>query len=301
MSRIVAHLIVGAKHEPFLSAMLASIAPGIERIFVNENSGLGTDAPNLPALESSTLARDGKMVVARTTFESFASARNVCFDLDKDAAPGTWVVFIDADEVHFERFARIAAQLDKIPAGIGYVDGYTWHFYFSFDWYYSIERRMMFHRWTPAARWEGEVHERLTGVPEGRVVLPYVYPHYGHVTPFAEFARKWGQYTGLGAQSEQLSPEAAHAADFHGNYDAVEPVFAERFQHMLRFTGAHPAAARPFIAAQQGQREKQFAQIERLIRKHQGPGQRALNLAMKLNYEQRWRSRALTQARLGIR
>lgn len=300
MTRVVAHLIAGAKPEPFLPAMLASIAPAVERVFVNENSGLGTDAPNLPALESSTLARDGKLVVARTAFESFASARNVCFDLDRDATPDTWIVFIDADEVHGERFVRIAAQLHKIPAGIDYVDAFTWHFYFSFGWYYSIERRMMLHRWTPQARWEGDVHERLVGIPGRRVALPYVYAHYGHVTPFSEFARKWGQYAELGAQSEQLTPEAAHAADFHGSYDAVVPVFADRFKRMLRFTGTHPAYAQGTIAAETARRAKQLAEIEHRIRAAQTPSDRARNALMKLNYEQRWRTRTLEATRLGL-
>lgn len=300
MPRIVAHLIVGAKREPFLPAMLASIAPAVERVFVNENSGLGTDAPNLQALESCTLARDGKLVLARTTFDSFAAARNVCFDLDREATADTWIVFMDADEVHGAQFARIASQLQKIPADVGYVDGFTWHFYFSFDWYYSIERRMMFHRWTPQARWEGEVHERLTGVPGTRVALPYVYAHYGHVTPFSEFARKWGQYSGLGAPSEQLSPEAAHAADFHGNYDAVMPVFEERFKRMLHFTGDHPEVAHGAIAAEAARRSGELAEIEKRIRATQTPADRARNALMKLNYAQRWRSRTVEALRLGI-
>lgn len=291
MTRLVAHVIVGAKPEPFLPAMLASIAPAVERVFVNENSGLGTDAPNLAALESSTPARDGKLVLARTTFESFASARNVCFDLDRDATPDTWIVFIDADEVHGERFTRIAAQLHKVPAGVGYVDAFTWHFFMSFDWYLSIERRMMVHRWTPLARWKGEVHERLEGVSGRRIALPYIYGHYGNVVPFSEHARKGAQYSGLGAEGTPLTQQAAEAADIFGNYDAIESYYTEFWPRLLRFGGAHPVAARMYIEEEKGRRARDFSAVERLIKKHQPLSRRTANALMKVNYEQRWRLR----------
>lgn len=301
MSRIVAHLIVGAKFEPFLGAMLESIAPAVERIFVNENSGLGEGAPNLPALRSCALARDGKLVMAQTTFESFASARNVCFDLDREAAPGTWVVFIDADEVHFERFARIASQLDKVPDDVGYVDGYTWHFYFSFDWYYSIERRMMFHRWTPAARWGGDVHEQLTGIPPRRIALPYVYAHYGNVAPFSEHVRKGTQYSGLGAEGTPLSAQAAHAADLESDFSGVDEYYREFWKTLMRFKGRHPRAALATIQSEMARfGRRSTAAIERTIHKYQPPGQRIRNFLMKLNYEYRWRARAVDARRYGI-
>ena len=301
MARVVAHLIVGTKHEIFLPAMLAGLEPAVEHVFVNENSGLGADAPNLPALESSVFARTGRMTVARTTFETFAAARNVCFDLDTGAGADTWIVFIDADEVHAPRFSKIATQLDSLPAGIGFVDAYTWHFFMSFDWYTSIERRMMFHRWTPQARWEGEVHEQLTGVPGKRIALPYVYAHYGHVAPFAEYARKGAQYSGLGAEGTPLTAQDAHAADFHGDYRAVDAYFAPMWPALLRFTGSHPPAARPIIAQERARRASAFTAIDMMIRRSQTPLRRARNALMKLNYEQRWRARTFEALRYGIR
>ncbi len=39
---------------------------------------------------------------------------------------------------------------------------------------------MMFFRFHPGLRWEGAVHERLTGLDGKRIALPYIYAHYGH-------------------------------------------------------------------------------------------------------------------------
>ncbi|MDE2571194.1 MAG: hypothetical protein KGM44_01565, partial [bacterium] len=179
MARVVAHLIVGARPEPFLVALLRSLAPVVERLIVNDNSGLGQASPHAPVLAASAFANAGRLTLAQTSFVDFSSARNVCLELDREADEHTWVAFVDADEVHGERFARIVARLDSLPREIAYVDGYTWHFFQSFDWYASIERRMSLFRWTPQARWEGKVHEHLLGVPGRRLALPYVYAHYG--------------------------------------------------------------------------------------------------------------------------
>ena len=300
MSRVVAHLIVGAKPEPFLPAMLASIEPAVERIFVNENSGLGTDAPNLPALESSRLAQDGRMTIGRTAFTTFSDARNHCFQLDRAASLDTWIVFIDADEVHYDRFKDIAAKLERVPRSVGFIDDFTPHFFKSFDWYASIERRMILHRWTPQARWEGGVHERLAGIDGKRVALPYLHAHYGWVATFLDDARKGAHYSSLGGEGTPLSVTDAEAADFHGDYRAVERFFAEWWRKLMRFTGEHPASAQPIIADQRARKSKHFAQIDRIVRAHQPPMQRVANAIMKLNYEQRWRLRVLESALLGL-
>ncbi|MDP9017558.1 MAG: hypothetical protein M3N19_04495 [Candidatus Eremiobacteraeota bacterium] len=301
MPRIVAHLIVGAKPEPFLPAMLSSIAGCAQHLFVNENSGLGDDAPNLNALRASIFAQENRLTIARTTFTTFADARNVCFDLDARADERTWIIFIDADEVHGKPFAQIGSKLDRLAPSIGFVDAYTWHFFGTYDWYTSIERRLMFHRWTPRARWHGEVHERLTGVPEGRIALPYVYAHYGNVMPFSEYARKGAQYSSLGAAGTPLSPQDAHAADFHGDMKAVEEFFTDKWPSLLHFSGLHPQAARSSIAFEIEHKGAHFKRVDAIIRKHQPAIQRFKNTIMKLNYEQRWRARAIAALRYSIR
>jgi len=291
---------VGAKPEPFLRAMLGSIANVADALFVNENSALGSAASNLPALESSRFAKEERMYLDRSPFRDFASARNACIALDSAADDNTWIMFIDGDEVHWPRLGRIAAQLEGLPRTIQFVDGFTWHFFRSFDWYGSIERRMMFFRWSPQLRWEGVVHERLRGPHGRRVALPYVYAHYGYVMPFAEDARKGAQYAAFGAHGTPLTSEQARAADEHRDYKAVDAFYADRWANLLRFHGSHPPAAAPYIEQQKAAQEEHFAAIDALVRRHQRPAQRLKNALRAVNYEQRWRLRILDAARYGM-
>jgi len=121
------------------------------------------------------------------------------------------------------------------------------------------------------------------------------------VMPFSEYARKGAQYSALGAQGTPLSPDDAHAADFHGDFRGIEPFFADKWSQLLPFTGKHPPAARSTIAFEQEHKAAHFARIDAMIRRHQPPLQRVKNAMMKLNYEQRWRSRAIAALRYGIR
>ena len=300
VSRVVAHLIVGAKQEPFLPAMLASIEPAVEHLFVNENSGLGRRAPMIGALEGSALFRSGRLTLAQTAFSGFCAARNECLKLDRSATSETWVGFIDADEVHDERIATVAYNLARLPKNISFIDGFTWHFFKSFDWYLAVERRMMFFRWTPDAHWEGDVHERLCGIDGARLALPYVYAHYGHVSPFAEDTRQGSQYASLGQFGNALPADIAHEADVEGDFHRLNPHFADRWRRVIRFSGSHPAPVRPIIAYEKLRLADHFRRVENAIAEHQPPAQRVKNFFLRLNYSQRWRLRRLQAARYGM-
>jgi len=300
MPRVVAHLIVGAKREPFLPATLASIEPAIEHALVNENSGLAEHAPNLPALEASALFRSGRMSIARTRFSSFATARNECLKLDPAANDQTWVLFIDGDEVHAPRLEALATSLSRLPRSISFVDGFTWHFFKSFDWYLSIERRMMFFRWSPEAHWKGDVHEGLRGVRGNRLALPYVYAHYGHVSSFAEDTRRGSQYASLGQRGNALPADIAREADVQGDFRRLNPHFADRWRRLIRFTGEHPPCARPIVVYEMLRLASHFRRVEAAIEEHQPLRQRAKNVFRKINYAQRWRARWFDAARYGM-
>jgi len=81
---------------------------------------------------------------------------------------GEWIAFVDADEVHGELAATIASNLGNVAPTIDSVDGFTWHFFQSFDCYPTIERRMAFFRFSPELRWENLVYEKLVGARTGR-------------------------------------------------------------------------------------------------------------------------------------
>jgi hypothetical protein len=282
--RIAAHLIVGGREEPFLEALLESLSGAVDVLIVNDN---GPDpSPHEKTLRASWFARNDRLFVDRAPFVDFATARNHCLDVHARVDGGSWIVFVDADEVHGEAVTRVARQLDSVPAMYDFVDGYTWHFFQSFDLYTSIERRMAFFRFRPGVRWIGSVHERLEGLPGARLALPYVYAHYGHVLPARRHAEKGRHYSSLGQTGEIVPEEALASLDAATYFKRIWPA-------ALRFTGEQPPAARAVVARL---REEHAANQERaleLARAAQPPLVRARNALKKLNYELRWRSRAV--------
>lgn len=282
--RIAAHLILGAREEPFLSAMLESIAPVASTLIVNDNSS--DPSPHAETLAHSAFGlEEDRLVVDRTPFEGFAAARNVCLRLHRERDAGDWVAFIDADEVHWPAVGEIARRLDSVPPEYDFVDGYTWHFFASFSYYTSIERRMMFFRYRPDIRWEGAVHERLIGLSGKRIALPYVYAHYGHTLAPRRHAEKGRQYSSLGAPGNVLAEEELDSFDVVRYYTPVYP-------RMLRFTGSHPPAALPTLNRLDATLRGDHDLTARVVASH-GPALKIRSLLRRLNYEVRWRSRRL--------
>ncbi|MEO6835274.1 MAG: hypothetical protein ABI231_05135 [Candidatus Tumulicola sp.] len=281
-SSVAAHLILGPREEPFLGAMLESIAGSAAMLIVNDN-GPGR-SPHAAALENSPFGRAGRILVDRTPFAGFAAARNVCMRLHAQRGAGDWVAFIDADEVHGENVARIAANLGRVPPEYDFLDGYTWHFFQSFDYYTSIERRMMFYRFRADSHWEGAVHERLVGLGGKRIALPYVYGHYGHTLEPRRHAEKGRHYSSLGAPGEVLR------ADQLDDFD-VARYFEPEYPRLLRFRGEHPPAARAALERLRPPLQATHELTEAIVRAQPVPV-KLRNAFRKINYEVRWRGRA---------
>jgi glycosyltransferase involved in cell wall biosynthesis len=266
--------------------MLESITEAASGLIVNDNAP--DPSPHSQTLYDSRFAKAGALVVDRTPFSGFAAARNVCLRLHRGHNGGPWVMFIDADEVHEPAIARIAARLDCVPPAYDFVDGYTWHFFGAFDYYTSIERRMMFFRYSSDLQWEGAVHERLRGRSGKRLALPYVYGHYGHTLMPRRHAEKARHYSSLGAPGNVLREDELD--DFE-----VARYYAPVYPRLLRFTGRHPAAARKTI----DRLEPLLAEEHRLTTEMVTTQPRSIklrNAARKLNYEIRWRTRLLNPA-----
>ncbi len=281
---VAAHLILGAREEPFLGALLDSIAGAAELLIVNDNTA--GESPHADVLAASAFGRTGRLVVDHTPFAGFAAARNVCMRLHERRDAGDWVAFVDADEVHDARtIATIASNLGLVPADYDFVDGYTWHFFQAFEHYTSIERRMMFFRFKAGAYWEAPVHERLVGIDGKRIALPYVYAHYGHTLEPRRHAEKGRHYSSLGAPGGVLPEE--RLADF----DVVD-YFKPEYPRLLRFTGAHPAAARATLDRLRPHLAPYHALTERVVAE-QPKAVKVRNAIRKFNYELRWRGRAL--------
>lgn len=280
---VAAHLILGAREEPFLAALLDSIAGAARVLIVNDNAP--GPSPHARVLAASPFGRRGDLLVDRRAFTDFSAARNACLRLHAQHDAGDWIAFVDADEVHdASAVARIAANLHALPSEYDFVDGYTWHFFQSFDYYTSIERRMTFFRFVPGARWERPVHERLVGIGGKRLALPYVYAHYGHTLEPRRHAEKGRHYSSLGAPGGVLPED--RLADFD-----VADYFSPEYPRLLHFTGAHPQSARVTLEALRPQLASCHALTRRIVRA-QPPAVKARNALRKLNYELRWRGRA---------
>ncbi len=283
-ARVAAHLIVGSREEPFLAALLESLGGAVDALIVNDN---GPDpSPHAGTLRATWFARNDRLFVDRAPFVDFSTARNHCLDLHARVDGGSWIAFVDADEVHGEAVKRVARNLAAVPATHDFVDGYTWHFFQSFDLYTSIERRVAFFRFRPGVRWVGSVHEQLQGLPGARLALPYVYAHYGHVLPARRHAEKGRHYSSLGQAGEVVAKETLDSLDAALYFKRIWPT-------LLRFTGEQPPAARSIVARLREEYAADQARALELARAAQPPLVRVRNLFMKLNYEQRWRSRAL--------
>jgi hypothetical protein len=245
-------------------------------------------------LTASWFARERRLLIDRTPFVDFSVARNRCLDMHREHGGPPWIAFVDADEVHGEAAQRVARHLSLVPEHVDFVDGYTWHFFASFSLYTSIERRMMFFRLHPELRWVGSVHEQLRGAPGRRVVLPYVYAHYGHALPVRRHAEKEYHYRELGHEV-YCDPNYRGILVPREQLDDIDVAtyFKTKWPILLPFTGRHPAAAEATIAALRARYGTGYARAEALARAAQPLPVRARNALVQLNYEQRWRSRAL--------
>ncbi|HLI94850.1 MAG TPA: glycosyltransferase [Candidatus Baltobacteraceae bacterium] len=285
-ARVAAHLIVGPREEPFLGALCESLEGVCDLLIVNDNSP--DPSPHAQTLAQSAFAKSGRMILDRTPFSNFAVARNICLRLHAEHDAGEWIAFIDADEVHGPTVRRIAVNLHLVPPEVDFVDGYTLHFFQSFDWFMSIDRRLSFFRYKPDIRWERSVHEQLAGLSGARVALPYLYAHYGWVVPAHQHALKGRQYLSLGAPGRVVEEEHIPSLEPETYFE-----FEQRWATAMRFRGEHPPAARATIERIRSERAKEFAQIDELVARHQTPVVRLRNAFRRLNYEQRWRARAL--------
>jgi hypothetical protein len=291
-SRVWAHLIVGPRAEPFLGALLESLAGTVQTLVVNDNAA--DPSPHQQTLNDSPFGRGGTLILDRTPFVDFSHARNRCLDLHGEHGGPPWAAFVDSDEVHAPAVQRVAARLHLVPAEVDFIDGYTWHFFQSFDLYTSIERRMMFFRLHPNLRWAGSVHEQLHGSTGRRVALPYVYGHYGHALPVRRHAEKEHHYRALGHEVYR-DPAYRGILVPQEELDEIDVAayFKKRWPLALRFRGRHPVAAEATIALLRAQYAADYTRALALARAAQPPLVRARNALIGLNYEQRWRSRAL--------
>jgi hypothetical protein len=270
---VVAHLIVGARPEVYLPAALDSIAAVCGHAVINDTSGQPRSA-NIAPIEQSRFAREGRLTLLRTSFTDFADARNACIAHTPAEFSTGWAFVIDADEVHGSDLLTVSSVLPNVPAGVDAVDGYLRHFVGSFSWWIDLARTRLLFRLRPGRLWEGKIHERIVPLKR-RIALPTVWFHYGHVTLPREEARKGRLYASLG-QADR-APSEAQVQDA-----TPSQVWPRLLRRAIRYSGQHPAAARPIIDALTLERKEIFAEVDALAAQ-QTTTQRIRNASRRLN------------------
>ncbi|HEV3156855.1 MAG TPA: hypothetical protein VGZ00_05855 [Candidatus Baltobacteraceae bacterium] len=248
-------LSVGAQPEPFLGAMLESIAETIDVLAVNDNSGL-SESENVRTILGSRIARSGRLLLTRNPFSGFGDMRNSALLPLRTLHPApAWILHADADEVHGYQLDRIVREtLPRLPPRIGSVDAYVRSLFGTFDRATDIGRRVLLYRLSPETRWVNSVHEKLLGMNGRAIVVPYVFAHYGGVAALDRYIAKSKRYEAL-ASDEGLAVPLRSAED----------VFAQIAVRAHPFNGPHPSAARATISAIRLAEAERLARIERAI------------------------------------
>lgn len=257
---IACALCVGARREDYLAATLASIADVVDLLVINDNSGQARSA-NLATLEESAIAKSGRLRVVAHPMTDFAEMRNRAFaPLLALAEPPDWVLFIDADEVHGEQIRYIGREiLPRLGPSVVTLEGYTFHFFGTFNWISAVARRLMFYRFSPQIRWVNPVHEKMVGLRGRAVVIPYIYHHYGNVVAAERLLEKHEQFYSLGQPRPQQ-----RAAD-------VRELYLAKAKDVRPFRGSHPAAARAILARIERLHSDQFVALDEAFRAAQTP------------------------------
>lgn len=279
---IAAIMIVGAKAEPFLSASLESIRDAVDLLVLNDNSG-EQSSPNRSTISRSSLYADGRVHIIPSEFKGFGYCRTLCLDYLREHHPrNTWVLYIDADEVHPPSISHLTRNIiAELPQCVGIVDGYFYQFFLSHRYYLSLDRRHnLFFRFNKDVRWEGKVHEKPVNLRGCREAFPYRYFHYGYLTNPRDILSKWSLYADLG--------------DGGCNDVTVNPsfYFKKDASRVMRFQGAHPPAARPALERVLSENGEHFEHFEALVKELEGVN-RLRRKMRHINFELRTALRGL--------
>ena len=227
---IAALMIIGKKTEPFLPACLEALNECVDLLVINDNSEM-VDHPNLQVIQASKLFHAGKIKLIQSAFVSFSYCRNLCFDyLRNSATKPNWVLIVDADEVHTPFFQTLTRRiLPALDSSVGVVESYVYDFIQSPRLYRSLDHRhRLILRYNIKLRWEGAVHEQLTGITGKTLVLPYIFFHYGALKPPEAMMQKWALYQAMGDEASG------------SHLENVKKILQKDARSVFRFHTDHP-------------------------------------------------------------
>ncbi|MHC9539434.1 MAG: glycosyltransferase [Vulcanimicrobiota bacterium] len=258
--KVYAAMIVGKRPEVYLASCLESICNAVDELVLNDNSG-EERSENKAIVENSRLFREKRATIIPGTFQGFSYCRNIPIEhIRQQAVEDCWILRLDADEVHTPDLAFFTRNvLPHVPASIGGFDAYYYKFMISLDFITFIERR---HQWlvrmTPELHWEGDVHEKLIGVREAQVALPYVYCDYSYV--LADTAlEKWKMYHTLGDPT--YSGEELEKMDY-------KTFLNHEVHRCFRFKGAHPPGTEETLEKLRDDKREDFNRFNALCQEY---------------------------------
>jgi len=278
MLKIFAVMLMGKQTEPFLAACLESLWGAVDRIALNDNSGL-SQHENLAVVHESRLYKNGQIDIIPSAFIGFGPCRDLCVQKIREfASTEDWIIFVDCDEVHTPQLATITRSiLPCLPAKVGIVDGYFYQFYQFPRYITSLDHRhnLMF-RYTPHVSWQGTVHEQVVNLTGIRFVLPYRYFHYGYLKSHRDIADKWALYGSLG--------------DLASGSQTAEPLKAicDNARSAVEFCGQHPAVAEPYLKAAETENASDYQLFRDSVRQQGFVALRSRLIYWKLELKMRW-------------
>jgi len=230
MNTICANMILGEKPEPFLEYSLNSIKWVDELVIVNTGS-----KDNLNINIAKSIVPHAKYL---DFFNSnlpftFSNARN--YALDNSSA--YWILWIDADEVHYNHLERILRE----SLSWTHYDGFQFCFYHFlldvFHYQHKEYRKNVFKR--IGRRWNGDVHEQVYPL-ENTLSLDYFYHHYGYVKPQHLIYENWKLYW-------SLNPEEKYKLNENRN---PNDIISDRVTVAHEYTGLYPEVIQEYIKKQ---------------------------------------------------
>jgi len=259
-NKIIATMIISNRTEPFLSACLECLNGCVDLVIINDNSS-DKKNPNIETVKKSKLFAGGKVKLLFNEFKGFGDARNKYLDYLKEinVDSNSWLIKLDSDEVHPDSLRVVTRDiLPNLPKSVGIVDTYYFHFMQSFDYVYSIDRRHdLFVRYNPCLYWEGAVHEKLRGQKGKRIIVPYLFYHYGYVNLKDDILQRWKLYARCGDNT-------------HEDLDLIEKDTFLNWEgtHCIKFNEEHPHSMKTIINQMRKTRSEEFENYDIMINNH---------------------------------
>lgn len=220
-------MIIGQKIEPYLKYALLSTKWVDEQVIVNTGN---KDNPNLSVIKE--FAPNAKIIQFSGEF-NFSAARNLALD----NSTKQWILWQDADEVHFDLFEGLVRDLITTPHGDGIRCAF-YHFILDHFHYQSIDPRVIIFK-REGKKWHGNVHEQVEPF-HSVFTAQYRYHHYGYTKPQKEIYENWKLYW-------SLTPDEKWKCDEYRNPDDI---ISDRVSVAHKYQGEYPEVIQSFIQEQ---------------------------------------------------